>query len=212
MCEESECCGCFGRHQRFACGFCIGLAIIAAVAVIAVLLLGYGHASRVRFAVDDASLTRFTVTASPATAVSYNLTLTLAARNPNWAMAATFRSLDAEYLFDRERFDRVAAVASPEYELPARKTAVFRLATGADAAPAMLGSAGVREYRRESRGGVFDVEVRLSGEVKYQLHRTWCRLEATCPLKLQLAGADGGGSAVFQKTHCVAFSSSQRGC
>ncbi|KAL6638218.1 hypothetical protein ACP70R_025790 [Stipagrostis hirtigluma subsp. patula] len=212
MCDDAECCGCFGRYRRFAFGFCIGLAIVAAVAVFVVLVLGYGHVSRVRFAVNDASLTRFALATSPTTAISYNLTLTLSARNPNWAMAAAFRSLQADYLFGGQRFDGVAAVSAPPgYVLPARKTAVFHLATGADAAHVALGSAGVREFREESRDGVFDVEVALSGEVRYHLHRTWCRLEARCPLKLQLAAANAGG-VVFQKTNCVVFSSSQRGC
>lgn len=212
MCDDcDECCACFGPYRRFACGFCIGLAIVAAVAVIVVLVLGYGHAAQPRFDVDDASLTRFALAASPAgTAISYNLTLTLAARNRNWAMGATFHSLEADYLFDGQRFDRVDVV-EPGYVLHARKTAVFRLASGADAVSVMLGSAGVKAYRRQSQKGVFDVEAALSGEVKYQLHSTWCRLEAKCPLKLQLAGQDGA-AVVFQKTACEVLRSPQRGC
>ncbi|EER93139.2 hypothetical protein BDA96_01G023100 [Sorghum bicolor] len=214
MCDDCECCcACFApRYQRFACGFCIGLAIIAAVAVIVVLVLGYGHAAQPTFEVDDASLTRFAVAISPATAISYNLTLTLAVRNRNWAMGAAFRSLQADYLFEDQRFDRVDVVASPTYVLPARKTAVFRLSSGADAVNAMLGSAGVRAYRKQSAKGAFDIEVKLSGQVKYQLHSTWCRLEAKCPLNLQLGSPDGGGAVVFQKTSCEVLRSSQKGC
>ncbi|CAL4936940.1 unnamed protein product [Urochloa decumbens] len=210
-CDDCECCGCFGEYRRFVCGFCIGLAIIAAVAVIIVLVVGYGHAAQPRFAVEDATLTRFALaTTSPSTTISYNLTLTLAVRNPNWAMGAAFRNLDAAYLFDGQRFDRVA-VAADDYVLPARKTAVFRIASGADAASVVLGSAGVRAYRKQSDKGVFDVEASLSGQVKYQLHSSWCRLEARCPLKLQLAGHDAAAVA-FQKTSCEVLRSSQRGC
>ncbi|RLN43229.1 protein YLS9-like [Panicum miliaceum] len=208
MCDDCEC---FGPYSRFACGFCIGLAIVAAVAVIVVLVVGYGHAAQPRFDVEDASLARFALaTTSPGTTVSYNLTLTLAVRNPNWAMGATFRSLEADYLFDGQRFDRVD-VAAPGYVLPARKTAVFRIASGADAVSVMLGSAGVKAYRRQSDKGVFDVDAALSGQVKYHLHSTWCRLEARCPLKLQLAGQDAA-AVVFQKTTCELLRSSQRGC
>ncbi|TVU43955.1 hypothetical protein EJB05_03377, partial [Eragrostis curvula] len=207
MCDE--CCGCFGEYRRFALGFCIGIAILAAVAVIVVLLLGYGRVRHLGVDVDDASLRRFELaTTSPGTAVAYNLTLTLAVRNRNWAMGATFRSLEADYRFDGQRFDRVAVVAS--YALPARKTAVFRLVSGDDGALAALGSAGVKEYRKEKREGVFDIEVGLSGEVRYQLHRTWCKLEAKCPLRLQLRPEDG--AEVFQKTTCDVLKSSQRGC
>ncbi|KAF8708712.1 hypothetical protein HU200_030094 [Digitaria exilis] len=212
MCDDRECCACFGPYSRFACGFCIGLAIVAAVAVIAVLVAGYGHAAQPRFEVEDASLSRFELaTSSPSTALSYNLTLTLAVRNPNWAMAAAFRSLEVDYLFDGQRFDRVAVVTGDGYPLPARKTAVFRVSSGADGAPVMLGSAGVKAFRRQSDSGVFDVEAALSGQVKYQLHSSWCRLEARCPLKLNLAGKDGG-AVVFQKTKCEVLRSSQGGC
>ncbi|OEL28929.1 hypothetical protein BAE44_0010054 [Dichanthelium oligosanthes] len=207
---KNECCACFGPYRRFACGFCIGLAIIAAVAVIVVLAVGYGHAAQPRFDVEDASLARFALATSPSAALSYNLTLTLAVRNPNWAMGATFRSLEADYLFDAQRFDRVE-VAAPGYVLPARKTVVFRLSSGADAVSVTLGSAGVKAYKKQSDKGVFDIEAALLGEVKYQLHSSWCRLEAKCPLKLQLAGQDGG-AVVFQKTSCEVLRSSQRGC
>jgi hypothetical protein len=209
MCDE--CCGCFGAYRRFALGFCIGLVVLALVGAVVALLLGFGRARHLRAEVDDASLTRFAL-ASKST-VAYNLTLTVAVRNPNWAMRATLRSLEAAYLFDGQRFDRVAAVApgSLGYELPARRTAVFRLVSGDDGAYAALGSAGATEYRRERRDGVFDVDVALSGEVKYQLHRTWCRMDARCPLKLQLATSDVGAS-VFQRTTCEVLRSSQRGC
>lgn len=211
MCDE--CCGCFGEYRRFALGFCIGVAILAAVAVIVVLLLGFGTVRHLRAEIDDASLSRFELAStSPTTTIAYNLTLAFTVCNPNWAMGATFRSLEADYLFDGQRFDRVAAVsASQGYELPARKTAVFRLVSGDGGAYAALGSAGVKEYRREKREGVFDIEVGLSGEVKYQMHRTWCKLEAKCPLKLQLATSEVA-AAVFQKTTCDVLRSSQRGC
>ncbi|KAL5209405.1 hypothetical protein ABZP36_005028 [Zizania latifolia] len=205
MCDLlSECCG---PYRRFVLGFCFGLAIIAAVAVIVVLLLGYGRIYHLRVAVDDASLKRFAVTS---TAVSYNLTVSLAVRNPNWAMSVTYRSLEAAYLFDGHRFDSIAAISS-EYVQSARRTAVFRLSTGADGANASLGNAGTQEYLKEKDKGVFDVEVDLSGEVQYQLHRTWCRLEAKCPLKLQLPTPDGG-AVVFEKTTCEVLRSSQKGC
>uniref|UniRef100_A0A0E0KL83 Late embryogenesis abundant protein LEA-2 subgroup domain-containing protein n=1 Tax=Oryza punctata TaxID=4537 RepID=A0A0E0KL83_ORYPU len=210
MCYESECCGGRGsyRYRRFALGFWFGLAILAAITVTVVLAVGYGRVSRLSVAVDDASLTRFTVTA---TSVAYNLTVALVVRNPNWAMGVTYRSLEAAYLFNGKRFDSVTVVSSG-YEQAARKTAVFRLSSGSDAAQAALGSAGEKEYRKESdNGGVFDVEVDLSGEVKYALHSTWCRVEARCPLKLQLA-ASGAGSVVFQKTTCDMLRSSQGGC
>uniref|UniRef100_A0A0D9W146 Uncharacterized protein n=1 Tax=Leersia perrieri TaxID=77586 RepID=A0A0D9W146_9ORYZ len=216
MCYESECCGGSSsyRYRKFVIGFWFGLAILAVITVAVVLAVGYGRVSRLKVAVDDDALTRFTATA---TAVAYNLTVSLVVVNPNWAMAVTYRSLAAAYLFDGKRFDVVAAVVSSGYKQPARRTAVFRLTSGSDAAPVSLGKDGEREYRKEADdgGGVFDVEVDISGEVKYQLHNTWCRLEARCSLKLQLAagyGGGGGGRVVFQKTTCDVLRSSMSGC
>uniref|UniRef100_J3LUK1 Late embryogenesis abundant protein LEA-2 subgroup domain-containing protein n=1 Tax=Oryza brachyantha TaxID=4533 RepID=J3LUK1_ORYBR len=208
MCYESECCGGSSRYRRFALGFWFGLAILATTAAAVVLVVASARVSRLSVAVDDASLTRFTATA---TSVAYNLTVALVVRNPNWAMGVTYRSLEASYLFSGKRFDSVTVV-QPGYTQAARKTAVFRLTSGSDAAQASLGSAGVQEYKKESAAaGVFDVEVDLSGEVKYKLHRASCRLEAKCPLKLQLATPDAS-SVVFQKVTCDVLRSSQSGC
>jgi len=209
--KDNECCDCECSWTKFL----IWSAVVLLVGgLVAVLVVAFAVVFPPKATADDAVLQRFALApGNPAanSTISYNLTLTLAVRNPNWAMGATFRSLEADYLFDGQRFDRVD-VAAPGYVLPARKTAVFRIASGADAVSVMLGSAGVKAYRRQSGKGVFDVEAALSGQVKYQLHSTWCRLEARCPLKLQLAGGQDAAAVVFQKTTCELLRSSQRGC
>ena len=61
-----------------------------------------------------------------------------------------------------------------------------------------------RSSRRRTRRGVFEVEVAVRGEVKYTARPAKCAIEATCPLKLQLAppGQAAPAAVVFQKVKC----------
>jgi hypothetical protein len=80
---------------------------------------------------------------------------------------------------------------------------VYRLTSGSGRALVSLGNAGVAEFRKENATGVFEVEVAVKGEVKYTARVTKCAIEATCPLKLQLAPPGQAPAAlVFQKVKC----------
>ena len=177
------------------------VAAFGAVALLAVLLAAYGFIRRPEVAVEAASLTRFALLTSPATALAYNLSLTLTVRNRNWAMSVkNTKPLEAGYSFDGQRFDRVALAGEGDAH-PAGATRVYHLDSGAAGAYVALGNAGVAEFGRENATGLFEVEVALAGEVRYQAHFTKCKLAATCPLKLQLA-PPGTPAVVFQKVKC----------
>ncbi|XP_006657592.1 uncharacterized protein LOC102701187 [Oryza brachyantha] len=198
-----RCCGCISYDTRESIFyFCVCLAIVAAVVLLVVLLVAYGFIRHVSVTVESASLTRFNLSAPPAvTALAFNLSLTLAVRNKNWAMSIkNTKELEAGYSFDGQRFERVK-VADEGKKLPAGKTLVYHLASGSEGAYAALGNAGVAEFKKENATGVFDVEVTISGEVRYQAHLTKCKLAASCPLKLQLA-PPGTPAVVFQKVKC----------
>ncbi|GJN12173.1 hypothetical protein PR202_ga30428 [Eleusine coracana subsp. coracana] len=172
-----DCCTCYSWRQFWWCVLC--LVILAVVVLIVVLVAAFGFVRHVQVTVDDASLTRLALVNTPTTAFAYNLTLMLTIRNPNWAMAMTnTEPLDAAYGFDGQQFDRV------------------RLAEDGDKHPA--------EFRKENATGVFDVEVKITGEVKYTARVTKCKIEAKCPLKLQLAtpGDTAAAAVVFQKVKC----------
>ncbi|WVZ62570.1 hypothetical protein U9M48_012307 [Paspalum notatum var. saurae] len=201
FCER--CCPCVSYDTRetiFGC--CVCLLLLGAAALLAVLLAAYGFIRHVEVSVDSASLTRFALSAaSPATALAYNLSLTLAVRNRNWAMSIKSTApLEADYSFDGQRFDRVR-LADAGAVLPAGKTRVYHLDSGAGAAYAALGNAGAAEFARENATGAFQIEVALAGEVRYQAHATKCKLAATCPLKLQLA-PPGTPAVAFQLVKC----------
>lgn len=195
----AECC--YKWDEWKYCLACLG--IVAGVVLFAVLLAAFGFVRRVSVSVDEASLTRFelSTTASPATSLAYNLTLTLVIRNPNWAMnLKNTKPLEAFYKFDDQVFDRFELAGKGEKH-PAGKTRVYHLAAGATRFVATLGNAGEAEFRKENATGVFQVEVAVAGEVRYTARYTKCKVEASCPLKLQLA-PPGTPAVVFQKVKC----------
>ncbi|OEL27220.1 hypothetical protein BAE44_0011759 [Dichanthelium oligosanthes] len=194
-------CRCYSWKDFWWCMLC--LAILAVIAVIVILVVAFGFVRHVDISVDDASLTRLALVTTPTTAFAYNLTLKLTIRNPNWAMSMTStKPLVAAYSFDDQTFDRVK-LADEGDKHPAGKARVYRLTSGADGAAVALGNAGVAEFKKENATGTFEVEVAVKGEVKYTARPTKCTIEATCPLKLQLAPpGEAPAALVFQKVKC----------
>ncbi|CAM0958054.1 unnamed protein product [Alopecurus aequalis] len=186
---------------RYKLSLCV---LFAAVVVTgSVLLAAYGVLRHVSITVEDASLTGFALLTSPVTALAYNLSLTLAIKNPNWVININnTEQLMADYSFDGQHFERVQ-VSDEGEELPASKTRVYRLVTGSGSNLYVVldNAAAVPEYRKQNATGTFEVEVKLTGEFRYTARYTKCKLEATCPLKLQLQLAPWS-SSVFEKVKC----------
>jgi hypothetical protein len=189
-----------GRCESLGWGVIIALGVLAA-AIILVFSFAFGYLRHVKITVDDASLTRMELVTTPTTALAYNLSLKLVIRNPNWAIAIKHdKPLDAAYSFDGQQFDR-AHVADKGDKQRARKTVVYRLDTSSDGRSVSLGNAGEAEFRKQNATGLFEVEVKLTGKFKYTARYHKCKLEATCPLKVQLA-PPGSPAVVFQKVEC----------
>ncbi|KAF0905446.1 hypothetical protein E2562_004415 [Oryza meyeriana var. granulata] len=204
MCDEC-CCDC-GPWK----GGLIVFGIIFGFLLFAVLLAAFGFVRRPAFVVDDALLTRFNLSAATSS-FAYNLTLTLVVHNRNWAMAIkNTKPMDAEYKFDGQPFERIQLAGKGDKVGPG-KTVVHRLSSGSESALVpTLGNAGVVEYRKESAKGTFEVEVAVTGEVRYTARYTKCKIEATCPLKLQLA-PPGTTAVAFQKVKCK-LASAEENC
>ncbi|KAF8690587.1 hypothetical protein HU200_040954 [Digitaria exilis] len=189
------------------------LTILFFIILIVILVAAFGFVRHADITVDDASLTHLALnTTTTPTTLAYNLTLALTIRNLNWAMAMTnTKPLDATYSFDGQMFDRVRLAGEGD-EHPAGKTRVYRLVSGSGGAAVMLGNAGEVEFRKENATGVFEVEVMVKGEVKYTARLKKCVIEATCPLKLQLAPPGQAAEAVvFQKVKCK-LAKAEKGC
>uniref|UniRef100_A0ACD5YQF0 Uncharacterized protein n=1 Tax=Avena sativa TaxID=4498 RepID=A0ACD5YQF0_AVESA len=199
---EDDCCACISYRARENIKYgCICFGIVAVVVIVAVLLAAYAFLRHITITVEDASLTRFALLTTPTTALAYNLSLTLSVHNPNWAMTIkNTEPFEAAYKFDGQQFDRVQ-VADKGDKHAAGKTIVYRLNTGSDSDYVSLGNAGVAEYKKESQAGVFEIEVALTRKVSYTARYTKCKIEATCPLKLQIE-RPGTTTVVFEKVKC----------
>ncbi|CAN6165734.1 unnamed protein product [Urochloa humidicola] len=190
--------------------FIICIAIVIGAGIIAVAVAAFGVLIHVRIAVEDASLTRFalletTPAASPTMpALAYNLSLTLNVHNPNWAITIKNRkNLEAAYTFDGQVFDRALLAEKGDKQGP-RKTRVYHLVVGSGAGGAAvptLGNAGAVAFREQNATGFFEVEVKVTGKFSYTGRVTKCDIDATCPLRLQLA-PPGTPAVVFQKVKC----------
>jgi hypothetical protein len=189
---------------------CLG--IVTAVVLFVVLLAAYGFVRHVSISVDEASLTRFELSPANST-LAYNLTLTLVIRNPNWAMSLkNTKPLEASYKFDEQAFDRFELAGKGESH-PAGKTRVYHLTAGDTRPVPALGNAGEAAFRKQNATGTFEVEVAVTGEIRYTARYTKCKVEASCPLKLQLAPPRTAAAAavVFQRVKCK-LASPEKNC
>ncbi|XP_037450404.1 uncharacterized protein LOC119320407 [Triticum dicoccoides] len=177
------------------------IAAVVAVIIIVVMVAAYSFAVQPSITVEDASLTRFALATSPVTSLGYNLSLKLVVRNRNWATTMkNTEPLEAAYKFDGQQFERVQVADKGDKHGP-RKTRVYRLDSGSDSAYAALGNAGVAAYREQNKTGEFELEVAVTGEVRYTLQLKKNKLAGTCKLKLKL-DSPATAAVVFEKVKC----------
>ncbi|OEL23308.1 hypothetical protein BAE44_0015674 [Dichanthelium oligosanthes] len=197
------CCRCIPYSTRESIQrACIWFWLAAVVAAAVLAAAAFTVVRHVSITVEDASLSRFDLASSPEMALAYNLSLTLSISNRNWAMSIKHtKAFEAAYKFVDQQFDRVLIVDEGTVQ-HARETMVYHLSKCSESSYVALGSAGVAEYKKENKTQVFEVEVALSGEVSYTARVTKCKIEATCPLMLQLT-SPGTAAVVFHKVDCM---------
>lgn len=78
---------------------------------------------------------------------------------------------------------------------------MYRLDSGSDSAYAALGNAGVAAYKEQNKTGEFELEVAVTGEVRYTLQLKKNKLAGTCKLKLKL-DSPATAAVVFEKVKC----------
>ena len=204
-CCDIECCDRVGGKVLFR--------IICALLIFAVLATGITLvviafvARPAGVAVEDAVLGRLALAAvwgnATATSLAYDVSIAVAVRNRNWLMHAEYVApLDAELLFAGARIARVALAGEGSTIRPGHSE-VYHAASAADNAGVALGIAGVTEYIRESTTGVFQMELKVLGEIKYPPRHHVHRLNAICPLQLALSTATS--PATFKKVKCAVF-------
>ncbi|CAL4951795.1 unnamed protein product [Urochloa decumbens] len=200
------CCVCVSKS------ICNLYTFLAAVAVAAVLIAAFAVALPVRATVTDASLARLDLITHPNStttpSLAYNLSLTVVLRNRNWAMRAELSApLDAELRFAGRCLGDghgggTTRLAGAGRRIPPRRSEEFRVLAVSAPRGVALGGDAAAEFERESAAGVFELELKLAGEVRYRpVHAGRSRrLEATCPVKMMMApAARGTRLMVFDK-------------
>ncbi|CAO2199150.1 unnamed protein product [Urochloa humidicola] len=211
--DDLGCCGacCLCCCVCVAKSICNLYTFLATLAVAAVLIAAFAFALPVSATVTDASLARLDLihpNGTGAPSLAYNLSLTVVLRNRNWAMRAELAApLDAELRFAGLHLGGGGAtrLAEAGRRIPPRRSEEFRVLAVSSPRGVALGGGGgaAEEFERESAAGVFEIEVKLAGEVRYRpVHAGRSRrLEVTCPVKMMMAPAARGTTQlmVFDK-------------
>ncbi|CAM0958177.1 unnamed protein product [Alopecurus aequalis] len=200
------------RENILSISVLVGAVVV--VTTVAILLAAYGVLRHASITVVDASLTKFSLATASATTLAYDLSLALEVRNPNWAMAMTnTEPLEAAYSFHGQQFEPGVQVSDKGTRYAARTT-VHHVVTSSGGTYVALGNAGVADYEKQKADGTFEVEVKLTGKVRYTARYTKCKSEATCKLKLQVlepSGTPAPGVVVFEKVECE-LAKSEKNC
>jgi hypothetical protein len=210
-CVEAMCCGCAISYCdavggkvlfRIVCALIIFAVLATAVTLVVIAFV----ARPAGVAVENAVLGRLALTDnnnSTAASLAYDFSIAVAVRNRNWLMHAEYTApLHAELLFAGARFAR-APLASEGSVIRPGHSEVYHAAAAADNAGVTLGTAGVAEFVKESTAGVFQVELKVVGDIKYPPRHHVHRLKAICPLELALSTATS--PATFRKVKCAVF-------
>ncbi|KAF8751281.1 hypothetical protein HU200_012158 [Digitaria exilis] len=181
-------CCCLGALE-FACSIC-GLFI--GVVLICVLVPAYGVVYPVRATVRDASVSHLALAGANGTALAYDLSLTVALRNRNWAMRAEPSApLVAELLFAGRRLEgaTLADDVSGASSIDPHREEELRMRAVSSSKGLEVGGDGAAEFARESVDGMVELELRLTGAFKYRpVHVGGSRrMDVRCPLKLPVA-------------------------
>jgi hypothetical protein len=183
-----------------SCSCCCLLLILAAVVVF--LVMAYAVVRPIGFTVEDASLARLALAGPNGTTLAYDISLSIALHNRNWASLAKIgpAPLDAELRFAGVRITgvRIMQGQGGSRGIPPGETEVYHVAAAGQST--QLGREEVAEFVKESAaGGVFRLDLKLAGEVRYPPHRRMHMLEATCPLELPLSSP----ANFMKKVKCV---------
>ncbi|KAL6655213.1 hypothetical protein ACP70R_006039 [Stipagrostis hirtigluma subsp. patula] len=192
-----------GASTCCCCG-CV-VASLATLALVAVLVAAFAVVSPVRVTVDEASLGRLALAApsrNVTAALAYDLSLADVVRNTNWATAVWRTApLDAELRFRGRPFARARLAGADRGRIRARRKEVYRVTVPAESAPVALGPDGAAEFARESAARVFELELAVAGEVKYEARFRRRSLRVSCPLKLSPSMATA--AAAFTRVKCM---------
>ncbi|TVU08881.1 hypothetical protein EJB05_42305, partial [Eragrostis curvula] len=163
--------------------------VVGLLAVAGVLVMAFAVVVPVQVTVDEAYLGRLTLAGpgngTPAS-LAYNLSLMVTVHNCNWAMSVRRTApLDFELRFAGRPFTRFRLAGAADSDRIRRSTmATDSFSVAGEVA---LGRHGAAEFARERASGVFELELIVAGEFKYQAHFHSHSLRVICPLTLSIS-------------------------
>ncbi|GJN36031.1 hypothetical protein PR202_gb24856 [Eleusine coracana subsp. coracana] len=165
------------------CKVMLYCSMVFTLSIMAILTMAFGNVRHVSIAVESATLVQFgLVKSSPVGALAYNFSFVLTVSNPSWAISIeNTKNLEVGIQFDGQQFDRVLLMERGS-KLHPLKTTRFSVHASSNGSYVALGDAGAAEFKRQA--DLYELEVVLSGQVRYFLHYSKSKLEASCPLKL----------------------------
>ncbi|KAF6986949.1 hypothetical protein CFC21_004636 [Triticum aestivum] len=176
------------RCAKLSRRLAIGFTVAAVLAAVVLIVLRFAVVPEVKADVEDARLNQFALatTKNGKSIFCFNISIALKVRNPNMAMSVKYTEpLAAAFIFFNRRLCN-ASVAYEGHRHPPRRTEVHLLHPGGEVPSDLLGAAAVEEFKKQNATGVFDVGVRLSGEITLGIGNTR-KLSLRCPISLQLA-------------------------
>ncbi|CAM0942655.1 unnamed protein product [Alopecurus aequalis] len=185
---------------------CVVVTAVGLVASAVVVGKAFAVIHNLKADVQDARLDTFALYTSNHSAGLFtgNLSVAVAVRNPNWAMSIVYtKPLVAAFVFFQRRLYNITVVEEGQRQRRS-STGVHLLHAAWEVPSHVLETAALEEFEKQNAKGVFELEMRLSGEIEFLAHRKLRRLLLSCPLRLQVA-PPGPEVVVFTPVECVPF-------
>ncbi|XP_073009728.1 NDR1/HIN1-like protein 10 [Typha latifolia] len=177
------------------------IVVLIVLGFVALILYLFYHPDEMQVIVETASLTRFTlVSDTPNSCTFFNLSLTVALRNPNYFVGIHYDRLEADAFRNNEPFGWTTLPAF--YQEQKNTDIVTAIVQRHTYMPIES-----EEFKYDDGTGLSNVEVRLEGRVRYRFGAVVTKshsLRVECPLTLQLitTGISWNAGRDFQRTKC----------
>ncbi|CAM0958924.1 unnamed protein product [Alopecurus aequalis] len=194
------------RSKLFCIYLFVGLLVAGAITAVVLLPLRYAAKPHVEASIEDARLRSFafSTTQTPnASFLAYNISVAISIHNPTWLYAKLTKPLVAAVAFHDNRLLNVSVAGKGHQYRPSKKE-VHRLLESGEVPWDVLGATALEDFQGQNKTGVFNIEVRLSGELTYlglDVIGNKRSLGFSCPLSLQLA-PPGHGVVLFHDVTC----------
>lgn len=176
-------------------------AIVVIVVVLGIMVLIMWillHPSKLKFHIENASLTRFNLTEGRT--LDYNLKLNMSVKNPNKRFGIYYDKLEAAAYYDRKRFGHAAL---PSFYQRHHNTTFLHPAFDGQSNIAP-GTSGVADFNSDKSDGFFDINIKINARIRFKIGSIKIRYNPKydCDLRLPLAASSDGNTTKFTKTEC----------